>query len=46
MFYNVNTGLLEDLTGRGRHDLRAGIIRTPLPPEETFLDGTSLIFLH
>ena len=40
MFYNVNLGVVEDLTGRGLEDLRAGIIRTPLHPLETFLDGT------
>ncbi|KAG1674687.1 hypothetical protein FOA52_007211 [Chlamydomonas sp. UWO 241] len=38
MFYNINTGCVEDLTGRGMDDLRAGIIRTPLTPMETFLD--------
>ncbi len=32
-------GAVEDLTGRGLQDLRAGLIRTPLPPQETFLDG-------
>jgi len=42
MFFNINTGLVEDLTGRGREDLRAGIIRTPLHPLETFLDGKSV----
>lgn len=26
-------------TCRGLADLRAGVIRTPLPPKETFLDG-------
>ena len=30
---------MEDFTGRGLADLREGIIRTPLPPTETFLDG-------
>ena len=30
---------VEDLTGQGLQDLRAGIIRTPLHPMETFLDG-------
>jgi tRNA nucleotidyltransferase (CCA-adding enzyme) len=39
MFYNINTRSIEDLTGRGRSDLRSGIIRTPLLPRETFLDG-------
>ncbi len=27
---------------RGLADLRAGIIRTPLPPKETFMDGEDL----
>ena len=39
MFYNINAGAVEDLTGKGMDDLRAGILRTPLPPMETFLDG-------
>lgn len=39
LFYNINKGVVEDLTGKGLDDLRAGIIRTPLPPMETFLDG-------
>lgn len=39
MFYNINNGVIEDFTGRGLQDLRDGIIRTPLPPKETFMDG-------
>ncbi|GAB4823351.1 hypothetical protein N2152v2_010397 [Parachlorella kessleri] len=38
MFFNINSGDVEDFTQRGMTDLRAGIIRTPLPPKETFLD--------
>lgn len=38
LFYNINTGCVEDYTGQGLSDLRAGIVRTPLPPKETFLD--------
>lgn len=38
LFYNVNTGAIEDLTGRGYIDLKAGVIRTPLPPRTTLLD--------
>lgn len=38
LFYNITTGEVEDLTGKGLADLRAGVIRTPLPPERTFLD--------
>ncbi|CAM9156614.1 unnamed protein product [Choristocarpus tenellus] len=38
LFYNVNTGKVEDLTGRGIDDLRTGVIQTPLSPKVTFLD--------
>eukprot|EP01041_Mallomonas_annulata_P004336 gene4336-8629_t len=38
LFYNINTGKVEDFTGRGIDDLRAGIIRTPLSPFITFKD--------
>lgn len=38
LFYNVNRNEIEDLTGRGLTDLQAGILRTPLPPLQTFLD--------
>ena len=37
LFYNLHTGLVEDFTG-GLADLRAGLIRTPLEPLQTFLD--------
>lgn len=38
LFYNINTGTVEDFTGRGIEDMKIGIIRTPLPARETFLD--------
>lgn len=38
LFYNVNSGLVEDYTGKGVEDLKIGIIRTPLAPFETFND--------
>ncbi|KAG5652005.1 hypothetical protein H0H81_006620 [Sphagnurus paluster] len=38
LFYNVHTREVEDHTGKGLDDLREGVIRTPLPPRETFLD--------
>ncbi|KAH0838603.1 hypothetical protein J3R83DRAFT_6925 [Lanmaoa asiatica] len=39
LFYNVHTRAVEDLTKKARlHDLRNGIIRTPLPPLQTFRD--------
>jgi tRNA nucleotidyltransferase/poly(A) polymerase len=37
LFYNINTGEIEDFVG-GIKDLRAGIARTPLDPVQTFLD--------
>lgn len=38
LFYNVNCGALEDLTNLGVDDLKNGVIRTPLPPTQTFRD--------
>ncbi|KAH8834931.1 hypothetical protein DL96DRAFT_1665961 [Flagelloscypha sp. PMI_526] len=38
MFYNIHTREVEDQTGKGLQDLRDGVIRTPLPPRQTFLD--------
>ncbi|CDK27404.1 unnamed protein product [Kuraishia capsulata CBS 1993] len=38
LFYNLHTGLVEDFTRRGLEDLAKGLIRTPLPPRQTFLD--------
>ncbi|KAL0491242.1 CCA tRNA nucleotidyltransferase, mitochondrial [Acrasis kona] len=38
LFYNVNTGTIEDFTGMGMNDMQNGIIQTPLPPRSTFLD--------
>lgn len=38
MFYNIHTSEIEDFTGRGMDDLKAGIIRTPLEPFTTFKD--------
>lgn len=37
LFYNINTGQVEDFVG-GLNDLRNGIARTPLDPIQTFLD--------
>lgn len=36
MFKNLSTGEILDLTGKGKEDLAAGIIRTPLDPDITF----------
>uniref|UniRef100_A0A7S4J078 Poly A polymerase head domain-containing protein n=1 Tax=Odontella aurita TaxID=265563 RepID=A0A7S4J078_9STRA len=38
LFYNINTGRVEDWTGRGFDDLRRGVVATPLPPLTTLLD--------
>jgi tRNA nucleotidyltransferase/poly(A) polymerase len=38
LFYNINEGAIEDMTGRGLDDLRGGVISTPLPPLTTLLD--------
>ncbi len=38
LFYNVNTGEVEDYSGRGLEDMRDGVIRTPLPALTTLLD--------
>ncbi|KAI0825228.1 hypothetical protein BC628DRAFT_1320460 [Trametes gibbosa] len=38
LFYNVHSREVEDHTGKGLDDLHNGIIRTPLPPRETFTD--------
>ncbi|TFK30711.1 transfer RNA nucleotidyltransferase [Coprinopsis marcescibilis] len=38
LFYNVHTKTVEDFTSKGLDDLKDGVIRTPLPPKETFAD--------
>lgn len=38
LFYNINTEMVEDPTGRGLSDLRDGIIATPLRAKDTFMD--------
>lgn len=38
LFYNINTAAIEDHTKRGFDDIRARIVRTPLPPLTTLLD--------
>ncbi|KAK6939769.1 Poly A polymerase, head domain [Dillenia turbinata] len=40
LFYNINSGCVEDVTGRGIADLESGKTVTPLPPKDTFLDDT------
>ncbi len=38
LFYNINTGQVEDFTGRGFEDLKKGLIATPLAALTTLLD--------
>lgn len=38
LFYNLQTGAVEDWTEQGIHDLEAGVLRTPLEPVRTFDD--------
>lgn len=38
LYRNIKTGEVLDMTGRGVHDIKEGIIRTPLDPYETFDD--------
>lgn len=38
LFYNINISAVEDFTGRGVSDIASKIIRTPLPPYQTFMD--------
>ena len=38
LFFNINSGSVEDFTGRGLCDINDKIIRTPLPPHKTFMD--------
>ena len=38
LYRSIKTGEILDMTGRGIHDIREGVIRTPLDPYETFDD--------
>ncbi len=38
LFYNINTGRVEDFTGQGYDDLATMTLRTPLEPQKTFTD--------
>lgn len=38
LYRNIKTGEILDMTGRGVHDIKEGIISTPLDPYETFDD--------
>eukprot|EP00571_Detonula_confervacea_P007825 CAMPEP_0172326938 /NCGR_PEP_ID=MMETSP1058-20130122/58057_1 /TAXON_ID=83371 /ORGANISM="Detonula confervacea, Strain CCMP 353" /LENGTH=844 /DNA_ID=CAMNT_0013043845 /DNA_START=142 /DNA_END=2676 /DNA_ORIENTATION=+ len=38
LFYNINEGVVEDMTGQGLYDLCRGVVATPLLPLTTLLD--------
>lgn len=38
LFYNIQTGEVEDFTQLGLKDLREGVVRTPMDPMQTFSD--------
>jgi poly(A) polymerase len=38
LFKDVVTGEIKDLTGKGIQDIKDGIVRTPLDPDQTFKD--------
>lgn len=38
LFYNLHTEQVEDFTGKGLEDLKNKLVRTPLPPLQTFID--------
>ncbi|MDE5849564.1 MAG: hypothetical protein K2H38_05435 [Muribaculaceae bacterium] len=38
LYRSIKTGEILDMTGRGVHDIREGVIRTPMDPYETFDD--------
>ncbi|KAI5850992.1 hypothetical protein BZA05DRAFT_337958 [Tricharina praecox] len=38
LFYNIHTQQIEDFTERGLEDIKNKVIRTPLPPFQTFND--------
>lgn len=38
LFFNINTGQVEDFTRRGIEDLKRGVVATPLPALTTLLD--------
>ena len=38
LFYNLDSGQVEDFTKKGKEDMKQKVIRTPLPPYQTFKD--------
>ena len=46
LFYNIHTLEVEDFTGRGLEDMERRIIKTPLPPLQTFKDDPLRVLRH
>ena len=46
LFYNIHTSEVEDFTGRGLVDMERKIIKTPLPPLQTFRDDPLRVLRH
>lgn len=38
LYYNITTGQMTDITGKGIDDMKSGVLRTPMDPDETFND--------
>ena len=46
LFYNIHTLEVEDFTDRGLKDMERRIIKTPLPPLQTFKDDALRVLRH
>ena len=46
LFYNLSTSQVEDFTARGLQDMQLKLIKTPLPPFQTFKDDPLRVLRH